>query len=304
MYESMLDTFLAVADCGSFTKAAEQLFISPTAIMKQMNSLEKQLELQLIERTPAGITLTEAGKIIYKEAKYIISYSKKTIAEAKEAMHTKNTTFCVGTSLLNPAKPFMDLWYQVNDNFPDYKLHLVPFEDDHNGILSELEQLGEKFDFLIGVCDSQTWLSMCDFLPIGRYKKMVAVSREHVLATKKELQIEDLYGETLMMVRQGDSGINDFIRNDIVRNHPKIQIEDTPKFYDLSVFNRCAETKNVLLTIECWQEVHPGLVSIPVNWDYSIPYGLLYSKQADEDVLHFVEMAEKYIQKKLEVERD
>lgn len=40
MYEPMLDTFLAVADCGSFTKAAEQLFISPTAIMKQMNSLE------------------------------------------------------------------------------------------------------------------------------------------------------------------------------------------------------------------------------------------------------------------------
>ncbi|MFR2377759.1 MAG: LysR family transcriptional regulator [Clostridium sp.] len=40
MYEPMLDTFLAVADCGSFTKAAEQLFISPTTIMKQMNSLE------------------------------------------------------------------------------------------------------------------------------------------------------------------------------------------------------------------------------------------------------------------------
>ena len=304
MYEPMLDTFLAVADCGSFTKAAEQLFISPTAIMKQMNSLEKQLDVQLIERTPSGITLTEAGKIIYKEAKYIISYSKKTIAEAKEAMHKKNTTFCVGTSLLNPAKPFMDLWYQVNDIFPDYKLHLVPFEDDHNGILSEIEQLGKKFDFLIGVCDSRTWLSMCDFLPIGRYKKMVAVSREHPLAARKELQIVDLYGETLMMVSQGDSGINDFIRNDLVKNHPQIQIEDTPKFYDLSVFNRCAETKNILLTIEFWQEVHPGLVSIPVNWDYSIPYGLLYSKQADEDVLHFVEMAEKYIQKKLEVERD
>ena len=44
MYEPMLDTFLAVADCGSFMKAAEQLFISPTAIMKQMNSLEN-LEL-------------------------------------------------------------------------------------------------------------------------------------------------------------------------------------------------------------------------------------------------------------------
>ena len=51
--------------------------------------------------------------------------------------------------------------------------------------------------------------------------------------------------------------MNDFIRNDLQRYHPKIRIEDTPQFYDLSVFNRCAETGKVLLTIECWQEVHP-----------------------------------------------
>ena len=44
----------------------------------------------------------------------------------------------------------------------------------------------------------------------------------------------------------------------------------------------------MLLTIECWQEVHPGLVTIPVNWDYSIPNGLLYSKEAPDDVLEFV----------------
>ncbi len=103
---------------------------------------------------------------------------------------------------------------------------------------------------------------------------MIAVSREHHLAKKSRIDLQDLYGETLMMVKQGDSGVNDFIRNDLQRYHPKIRIEDTPQFYDLSVFNRCAETGKVLLTIECWQELHPGLVSIPVNWDYSIPYGL------------------------------
>ena len=121
---------------------------------------------------------------------------------------------------------------------------------------------------------------------------MAAVSREHRLAGKKRLEIEDLYGETLMMVRRDDSGVNDEIRNDLERNHPQIHIEDTPQFYDLYVFNRCAETGNVLLTIECWQEVHPGLVSIPVNWDYSIPYGLLYSLDAPEDVLRFVKAVE------------
>lgn len=289
MYNPVLDTFITVADCGSFSKASDNLYISPTAIMKQMNTFEKHLDLKLIERTPAGIRLTPAGEVIYRDAKVMIDYSNKAIANANAAAHTYDTTFCVGTSLLNPAKPFMDLWYRVNQKFPGYKLHLVPFEDDHEGILSEIEKLGEKFDFLIGVCDSKAWLSLCQFFPLGVYKKMVAVSREHRLASKSRIDIEDLYGETLMMVCRGDSGVNDFIRNDLEKNHPQIRIEDTPQFFDMSVFNRCAETRNVLLTIECWQEVHPGLVSIPVNWDYSIPYGLLYSNHPPEDVLQFVE---------------
>lgn len=298
MYNPLLNTFITVADYGSFTKAAQVLYISPTAIMKQMNTLESHLNLKLIERTSSGIHLTEAGIIIYRDAKFLIDYSQKSISSAKAALHANDTTFCVGTSLLNPAKPFMDLWYRANKTFPEYKLHLVPFEDNHEGILSEIEKLGEKFDFLIGVCDSKEWLSRCNFLPLGQYKKMIAVPREHRLAEKKRIDIEDLYGETLMMVQRGDSGTNDFIRNDLEKNHPKIQIEDTPPFYDLSVFNRCAETGKVLLTIECWQEVHPGLISIPVNWGYSIPYGLLYSIDAPEDVLRFVKAAKnitKYI---------
>lgn len=289
MYNPLLDTFIVVADCGSLTKAAKRLYISPTAVMKQINTLESRLDLKLIERTHSGIQLTRAGNIIYRDAKFMIDYSQKSISEAKKAVLDYDTTFCVGTSLLNPAKPFMDLWYRVNKDFPDYKLHLVPFEDNHEGILSEIEKLGEKFDFLIGVCNSKKWLSRSNFLPLGRYKKMIAVSREHRLARKTCIDVEDLYGETLMMVQRGDSELNDFLRNDLEKNHPKIQLEDTPHFYDLSVFNRCAETGNILLTIECWQDVHPGVVSIPVNWDYSIPYGLLYSLDAPKDVLQFVE---------------
>lgn len=295
MYNHMLDTFIAVSDCGSFTKAAEHLYVSPTAVMKQINALENHLDLKLIERTSHGVRLTAAGALIYQDAKFIIDYSGKSIAGARAVMHLNDTTFCIGTSLLNPAKPFMDLWYRVNQDFSEYKLHLVPFEDNHKGILTEIEQLGKKFDFLIGVCDSREWLRRCNFLALGRYKKMIAVPREHRLAGKESIMIEDLYGETLMMVEQGDSGVNDFLRNDLEKHHPLIHIEDTPQFYDLSVFNRCAETGNVLLTLECWQEVHPGLVSLPVNWDYSIPYGLLYSLDAPKDVLRFVEIVKRIV---------
>lgn len=293
MIDPQLATYITVIDCGSFTKAAETLFLSPTAVMKQINAFEAHLHLSLTDRTPNGVRPTRAGEVIYKEGKALIAQSEKAVAAARAAAAAYSTTFCVGTSLLNPAKPFMDLWYRVNGDFPGYKLHLVPFEDNHDGILSEIKKLGEKFDFLIGVCDSKAWLSLCSFVPLGRYRKMVAVSRDHPLVQKERLDITDLYGETLMMVPRGDSGVNDFLRNDLATNHPAIRIEDTPQFYDLSVFNRCAETGKVLLTIECWSEVHPGLVTLPVNWDYSIPYGLLYSLDADEDVRRLAETMKK-----------
>lgn len=56
----------------------------------------------------------------------------------------------------------------------------------------------------------------------------------------------------------------------------------------MSVFSRCFETHNVLLTIECWKDVHPGLITILVDRDYKIPYALLYSKDALFDMLKFV----------------
>ena len=289
MYNHQLTVFVAVADSGSFTKAAQNLYVSPTAVMKQVNSLEKRLNLKLLERGSQGVRLTPAGNIIYRDAKFLFDYSMHSIENARQAMQAKESSFHVGTSMLNPAKPFMDLWYKVGGEFSNYKLHLVPFEDNHEDILSEVSRLGEKFDFLIGVCDSKMWMDKCQVLPLGYYKKMIAVSRNHRLACKEMLEIEDLYGETLMMVPEGDSGTNDFIRNDLVKNHPQVQIEDTPRFYDVSVFNRCAETGNVLLTTECWQDVHPALASIPVNWEYEIPYGLLYALKPSENVTKFVE---------------
>ena len=289
MLNSNLKAFVRVAECGSFTKAAESLYLSPTAVMKQINALEKHLDLILLERSPAGVRLTAAGDVFYQDAKFLLDYSRRSIANARQKMETDSRTFCVGTSMLNPARPFMELWYQVSREFPNYKLHLVPYEDNHEGILAEIARLGEKFDFLIGVCDSRRWLDQCNMFPLGRYPKMCAVSREHRLAGKECLELSDLYGETLMMVAEGDSGTNDFIRNDLRRNHPAIRLEDTPHFYDISVFNRCAETENVLLTLECWKDVHPALVTIPVQWSYSIPYGLLYALHPREDVKRFVE---------------
>lgn len=292
MFNSQLTTFTCVADCGSFNKAAEKLFLSPPSVMKQINALEKHLNVTLFERTNQGIRLTPAGQVIYRHAKFMFDYSAKAIEEAQKAAKSSKTTFCIGSSILNPCKPFMDLWYQVNQMFPGYKLHIVPFEDNHEGILTEISSLGDKFDFLVGVCDSALWLNLCNFFKLGTYQHCVAMSREHPLANKKRLSIEDLYGETLMMVKEGDSAVVDSIREEI-RKHPQITIEDTPQFYDINVFNRCEQTQNIMITLDCWKDVHPTLVTIPMDWDFPIPYGLLYALNPSQDVEEFIRIVKK-----------
>lgn len=289
MFNPQLAAFVCVADYGSFNKAAERLYISPPSVMKQINALEKHLDLKLFDRSNQGIRLTAAGQVIYRHAKFLFDYSAKAIEEAKEQEQIDGTTFCIGSSLLNPCKPFMDLWYQANQKLPGYRLHIVPFDDTHTGILSEIAALGEKYDFLVAACDSSEWLELCNFHKLGTYHICCAVAREHPLASKKRLTIEDLHGETLMMVKQGDSPSIDAVRDEIGRC-PAIRIEDTPQFYDMEVFNRCAQTQNVMLTLECWQDVHPGLVTLPMIWDYTVPYGVLYAKHPSKDVLEFLSL--------------
>ena len=51
-----------------------------------------------------------------------------------------------------------------------------------------------------------------------------------------------------MLVKRGDSLSVDRIRNEIEK-YPQIRIEDTSQFYDMEVFNRCAQTQNIMLTL-------------------------------------------------------
>lgn len=89
MYNPQLDTFLCVVESGSFNKAAEKLYISPPAVIKQINLLEEGLDLQLFVRTHRGLQLTDAGKSLYQDAKYIIQYCKDSVTRAKNC-HAKD----------------------------------------------------------------------------------------------------------------------------------------------------------------------------------------------------------------------
>ena len=288
MYNPQLETFIKVADAGSFNKAAEQSFITPTAVIKQINLLEENLGIALFDRTHRGLTLTKAGKSLYRDSKYIIQYCRDSVVRAKNAMQQDEQIIRIGTSPMTPAQVLLALWPKIHEHYPNMKFQLVPFENTPENAKEILANLGQNIDIVAGIFD-ETLLDLrkCKGFELMRNPICCAVSINHPLVEKDKLKVTDLYGENLMLIHRGWSHYVDKLRDDLWMNHPQIKIIDFD-FYNVSVFNQCENSNDVLMAIDSWQSVHPLLKIIPVEWDYSIPYGLLHSPEPTKTVQDFL----------------
>ena len=293
MYNLQLETFLHVARTGSFTKAAEESYITPTAVIKQINLLEESLGLKLFERTHRGVILTKAGKSLYQDAKYIIQYCKDSVIRARNAMQEDENVVRIGSSPMTPAQLLMPLWSKVQKYCPNIKFQIIPFENTPENAREILGNLGKNIDVVGGIFD-ETMLELrnCDGIELSREPFCCAVSIHHRLASKDKLQIKDLYGENLLLMHRGWSKYVDQLRDDLWKNHNEIKIIDFD-FYNMNIFNRCENSNDVLLAIPGWANVHPLLKVIPVEWQYSIPYGLLHSPHPSKVVIEFLETAKR-----------
>ncbi len=289
MYNPQLETFLCAAEAGSFNKAAERLYISPPAVIKQINLLEESLDLQLFVRTHRGLVLTRAGQSLYQDAKYIIQYCKDSVTRARNSMQESGRLIRIGTSPMTPAQVLVDLWPRLQELCPNIKFQLVPFENTPENAREILGNLGQNIDVVAGIFDeTMLGLRRCAGLEISREPICCAVSVHHRLAQKEHLSIQDLYGEKLMLMRRDWSHYVDLLRDDLWKNHPQIRIVDFD-FYDMAAFNQCENNNCVLMAIENWRYVHPLLKIMHVDWNYTIPFGLLHAPEPSPLVSQFLE---------------
>lgn len=159
MYNPQLETFLRVADAGSFSRAAEEAYITPTAVIKQINLLEESLGVKLFDRSHRGLTLTRAGRSLYQDAKYIIQYCRDSVARAKNAMLEDTNVIRVGSSPMTPAQLLMQFWAKVNETCPDIKFQIVPFDNSLENAREILGNLGKRIDIVGGIFD-ETMLAL------------------------------------------------------------------------------------------------------------------------------------------------
>lgn len=284
MYNPQLETFICAADEGSFSKAAEKMYISAPAVIKQINSLEGSLGLQLFDRTHRGLSLTSAGESLYSDAKYIIRYCRESVERAETAAGIKDEVIRVGISPLTQPQVFVKLWPEIQQIYPELKFQLVSFENTLENAREILANLGNNIDVIAGIFDdTMLKLRRCRGIEIKREPICAAVSIHHRLAGKDKLSIEDLHGETLMMMHRGWSEYIDMLRDEIWGKHPEISIKDFD-VYSIDVFNQCENSDDVLIAVKNWEGVHPLIKMIPVEWNYGMPFGLLYSEEPESKV--------------------
>lgn len=267
MYNKQLDTFLKVAELGSFSKAANTLYITPSAVIQQVNSLENSLNIRLLTRTPRGTKLTPAGKLLAQEGKLLIQQCNKLHTRLLSLQEQPTQTLQVGTSLLYQCRTLYDLWNRFALHRPELQVSVQSLP------LSAAEA---HFDLIESVGFSRENPAELSFFELTQTPLVCALYRDHPLAKKSLLRYEDMRGQTLVTV---DSPyFTDSLRA-LCREASEHQVHvisvDT---YDLSVFSMCAAKGYLLQIPQVWQDIHPQLVSIPCEWDYTLPYGFFYRK--------------------------
>lgn len=287
MYNPILSTFISVAESGSFTKAAEVLFITPPAVMKQINSLEERLGITLFDRSNHGLQLTDAGKSFFQDAKYIIDYSNRAIEKAKDIDNKdRQQSIRIGTSIMTPAKFLLDIWSEIQKFNPYLKIELIPFENTPINSVEILRNLGKHIDIVAGLYDDGFLEERrCKAAHLYDKKLLFAIPVTHPLCGKTKIELSDLKGRKVLLIRKNWNEYIDKLRTDLIENGTEIEDFD---MFNLNAFNRAAQENIPIITVEGWEDVHPLLRIVSADWNYSIPFGILYSPTPTKQVKDFI----------------
>jgi DNA-binding transcriptional LysR family regulator len=182
-----LRAFVYTVKLGTLTRAAEALFLSQPTVSLQLKALERELGTTLLERTRRRITPTDAGEALYELARPLVE-GWETLDDDFRArmkgMAQASLTIAAGTSTIQYLLPPLVRAYR--EQYPDVHLELANVTG--RGGLAMLR--ADEADFAVG--------SMLDvphdlaYAPVYHFDPMLIMPRDHPLAAKSDIRIEDL----------------------------------------------------------------------------------------------------------------
>jgi DNA-binding transcriptional LysR family regulator len=135
-----LTYFVAVADEGSFTRAAEHLLIAQPSLSQQIKALEEEVGGQLFERLPQGIRLTPAGKAFLQEARAAVSHADRARRAARTTLGLEAGELEVATVTSMAVGVLPMPFHRWHDDHPRVSLRLREYL--HRRALEEAVRTG------------------------------------------------------------------------------------------------------------------------------------------------------------------
>jgi molybdate transport repressor ModE-like protein len=196
-----LRLFLVILEEGSLRRAADRLRISQSAITRQIQALELELGGQVLERTSAGVRPTNGGAVLAERAKALLADYDSTMAEVRRLNRGESERLRIGyiasavQEYLGPALAVL------RRDYP--KLRVKMLDQTPGEMIIALRQ---------GEIDLALTLHGIDLLSrdfyirkIATVKSLVALPVSHRFATKRQVSISQLKGETF--VRGSDDAV-------------------------------------------------------------------------------------------------
>ncbi len=173
-----LQTFIAVADCGSFSRAANQLHLTQPAVSKRIGALESEIELRLFDRIGRQVSLTEAGRALLPRARRILL----EVQDSRRALSRLNRSVLgplrVGTSHHIGLHRLPPVLRDYTRRFPEVHLdmHFMDSEQACQGV--------ERGDLELGLVTLPPEPAPpLEIRPVWSDPMKIVVSAEHPLAT-------------------------------------------------------------------------------------------------------------------------
>ena len=197
METRVLRYFIEIARCGSMTKAAEVLHVSQSALSKQMNSLEEKLGKKLFRRGSRNVFLTEEGLIFKKRAEDIVDMIDKTKKEFETMSDLQGGDVYLGCAESYLMSYVAKKIKELKKRYPLFRYHII--SGDRLVVLDRLDR--GLLDF--GVVVERPNPDKYSFIELpGSNKWGVIMRKDHELANKEKIMVEDLYGYELICSEQ------------------------------------------------------------------------------------------------------
>ena len=188
--------FLAAAEHGSFSAAAEALHYTPSGVSQLVTALEQELELTLLRRTRRGVTLTQAGETILPAARALLQQEDRIRQLAAEINGLQLGSITVGTYPSMAMLYLPEVLRAFSRDFPQIRVQVR--EGEQREIVEWL-RTGEADVGFLGGGERLPG----DWLPLAEDPMLAMLPRTHPLAEAEVFPLEAVRGEPFIMGGQG-----------------------------------------------------------------------------------------------------